>query len=157
MSTIYCGRIPDQSVATALDAIESRLPQQYTCILRSLDSVIDPDDISWSLTAHGIMHTVVAGNVCVPSTAFSGATRAGLLSGFDEVWIFAGPPPNYSLIDVPGATSATTSFGDHVPDALSAAFTTTDCVLLLADGDGLNFATTIPSLADRLREWTSSR
>jgi len=149
--TIY-GRIEGGNVGSALRALASAFSDQSVCIVRSIDSIHDSADLTFALVSRGIKSSTRDGNVCVGLSQLVVAANAGLFAGFDEVWVFTDHLPTYSLMHLPGATSDTTDFETEVPSELREGFEKTGCALLLADGNGLNFATPIRPIAKRLND-----
>jgi hypothetical protein len=118
--------------------------------VRSLDSIHDIEDLRRAFAARGIKSSLLVGNVCLRGADVCSAAEANMFSGFDEVWIYDGLPPQFSLVDLPGATSDTTDFELGIPEASRKAFEESRCRLILADGNGLNFATFDPIIANEL-------
>jgi len=78
------------------------------------------------------------------------ALETDVLTGFDEVWIFRNESPTTSLESLSSATSDGVEFSAGMPAGLADAMDRTDCVLVLGDGCGLNYATTEDRIAERL-------
>jgi hypothetical protein len=152
MAPVTFGRIEGGAVGSALESLKSHFSELSTCVVRSIDSIHDPADLRYALEAHGVQNSVIDGNVCIQGLDLFAAAVAGVFSGFDEVWVFCGSPPNFSLAQLPGATSDTTDFGVGFPEVLRLAFEESHCMLLLADGNGLNFATVVRPISDKLLE-----
>ena len=149
MQKLTFGRV-DGDVGQTIRSLRSHISNRSTCVVRSIDSIHDIDDLRDAIAARGIASSVLMGNVCLQGSDLCAAAELDVFSGFDEVWIYDGLPPQYSLTGLPGATSDTTDFGQDMPAALRKAFVESRCRLMLADGDGLNFATVDPLIANEL-------
>ncbi|MFZ2506851.1 MAG: hypothetical protein WAW79_00050 [Steroidobacteraceae bacterium] len=140
METIVFGKIDDGAVGSALKTLRPHVSDRSTCIVRSIDSIHDCDDLNCALAAHRIKCSIIDGNVCIRGSELYAAIDAGMFSGFDEIWLFRDAPAAFTLAGLPGATSDTTDFGKDFPEVLRQAFEESRCALLLADGNGLNYA-----------------
>lgn len=78
----------------------------------------------------------------------------GFFNGFDEIWFMPDPPK----MGKPETLRITSDLGFEAdpPAGLSAWMQETECLLGLGDGDGLNFATFDPKIADRFHHKYSS-
>ena len=149
MRQVVFGRV-DGDVGCVIRSLRAQISDKATCVVRSIDSIHDIDDLRHALDVHGVKSSVLLGNVCILGSDLYAAAEARVFSGFDEVWIYSGLPPQFSLAELPGATSDTTDFSEGFPDVLRRAFEESRCTLLLADGNGLNFATVTQPIADEL-------
>jgi hypothetical protein len=98
-----------------------------------------------------VEYAVNYGNICVTMPSLWRALEVGVLTGFDEVWVHGNELPTISLETAPSATSDGVSFSPGVPAGLADAMDATDCILVLGDGCGLNYATLDDRIAERLR------
>lgn len=152
MITLTHGMIPDGNVSDALHRI-LRLPwHDRLAVVRSIDSASTTTDLTKALAFHHIAYDVINGNVCLSAEGLQKAASGGAFTGFDEVWIVAGSPPALDLASLPSATSDGADFSTDVPEGLSSTMEQINCVLVLGDGCGLNYATTLPQLRDALAE-----
>lgn len=149
MSISY-GMIPNGSVADALTGIVRSCEKNWLAVIRSLDSSRETDDLAKVLAFHQLAYDLINGNVCLTIDHLRIALAAEAFTGFDEVWMIAGPPPATDLASMPRATSESTDFSSGVPDGLSSTMKETNCVLILGDGCGLNYATTSQQIEDAL-------
>jgi hypothetical protein len=110
-------------------------------VVRSIDSARSQEDIAKILSFHSVPKQIVRGNVCLTRGDLRSALAAEAFTGFDEVWLFSETPPTEDLSAIPSATSETTDFGIGIPKELVKALERTQCLLVLGDGCGLNYAT----------------
>ena len=150
MAELIYGMLPGERVASVLPLLKQCVAENWICVVRSIDSIRDPEDLAYCLTAHGLPSNSDHGNVFVSGAALQEAVATAVLTGFDEVWVFLEAPPTECLGKVPSATSETTDFTNGVPKELRQAMERTDCLLVLGDGCGLNFATTVDRIARKL-------
>jgi hypothetical protein len=150
IATIH-GMVPDRHVRDVLMCILQMRGQNWTAIVRSIDSATSVDDLITTLAFHRVPHDVNNGNVCVSIDALQKGLDAGLFTGFDEVWIFSDNPPTFDLGPLPSATSDATDFSSSVPSELTNAIEKTNCVVVLGDGCGLNYATSDKRVQEEIR------
>lgn len=150
MAALIYGMLPGERIASVLPRLRQFVAENWICVVRSIDSIRDPEDLAYCLTSHGLPSNSDDGNVFVSGATLQKAVATGVLTGFDEVWVFLEAPPTECLDEVPSATSETTDFANGVPKELRQAIARTHCLLVLGDGSGLNFATTVERIARRL-------
>jgi hypothetical protein len=146
------GMIKDGRVGDALMRLIGLCEQGWAAVVRGIDSSRCLDDLVSILTVHHINHQIVNRNPCLSITALQEALNAEVFSGFDEVWIVAGTPPSFELTDVPCATSDATDFSGGIPLGFTEAMEKTACVLVLGDGCGLNYVTSIERIRDEITQ-----
>jgi hypothetical protein len=139
------------SVREALLNTRDLLSWSSYAVIRSLDSARSENDVQLALNHHGVPHEVSFGNVVLTMSNVWRAVDAGVLTGFDEIWIYAEKPPQEPLTDTPPATSDGVTFMDGIPADLVSAAERTKCVLVLGDGCGLNFVTWDDNIAKSLQ------
>ncbi len=147
---VASGNSPAGTVRDALTEVRDLLCCASGAIIRSLDSAHSELDLSRILSFHGVEHAVSSGSVCVTMTSLWRAVEQGVMTGFDEVWIHGNGLPAINLENVPGATSDGVDFSAGIPAGLADAMDATDCILVLGDGCGLNYATPDHRIAERL-------
>ena len=142
---------PNGSVAGALASL-LRLPRFHDSVfvMRSIDSASSRDGLCNALEFHRVPYEVIGENVCVSARALQRGLDDSLLTGFDEVWIFSGGPPASDLSKMPDATSDATDFSAGIRPILSEAMNTTNCLAVLGDGCGLNYATADADIAEAI-------
>ena len=148
MISITCGSIEGGHVGTALAAARDMLAGDEVVIVRGLDSVRDARELSRVLKQFKMPHAIEAGNVCCSINDLV-PEYAEVFTGFDEVWI-AQRRPRMDLSSIPRATSDSEDFKGGVHPEIEKAMVREHCLLLLADGCGLNYATSIEDLGQRL-------
>lgn len=131
----------DGFIGDAFGSLLPRLPKRWTVIVRALDSDFTPKGVSSYLTSLGVQHSFAGPNVCLTMEQLAKAHGAEAFSGFDELLFFDGPAPDVELECVP-LTSCVADFTETVPPELTEWMERTNCVLILGDGCGLNYATT---------------
>ena len=144
------GMMPDGNVSDALVRILRLRDQDWMAVIRSIDSTHAQDGLTKALAFHRVAYDVVNGNVCVSIDTLQKTVDAGFFSGFDEVWIISGNPPAFDLASLPSATSDGADFSSGIPDELPIAMEKTNCVVILGDGCGLNYATTDAQLREEI-------
>lgn len=150
MISLTRGMIPGDNVCDALTRIFRLRGHDWLSVVRSIDSTCAADDLAKTLTIHRVGYDVINGNICMSMDALEQALSAGVFTGFDEVWIIAGLPPASDLSMLPSATSDGTDFSLEMPEELSRSMEQIKAVLILGDGCGLNYATTIHQLWEEL-------
>lgn len=150
MITVAVGMTPDGNVSDALLRILRSRGHDWLAVVRSIDSASTTAELTKSLAFHQIAYDVISGNVCLSIENLQKAVSGGAFTGFDEVWIIAGSPPAFDLASLPSATSDGADFSADVPEELLRTMEQINCVLILGDGCGLNYATTLPQLQEEL-------
>ena len=140
MIPITYGMVSDGRVGSALARILPLCGRDCAAIIRGIDSARSRNDLTKVLAFHDVPYDVVNGNICVSAAALQKSLELGLFTGFDEVWISSGSPPTFDLASLPSATSDATDFSSSMPGELSVAIEKTNCILVLGDGCGLNYA-----------------
>jgi len=108
------------------------------------------------LDAAGIAWTAVDGRVVIAPEAVPRLVAAGkTFHGFDQVWLCTRVP---RVGEIPSGrfTSDVTSFEKKVPGEVHSLGGQSWFTALLADGCGLNVATSSAGFRDRVTEWWSS-
>ena len=150
MVSVTYGMVAGGSVHDALERILCMRGQDWVAVIRSIDSAHSQDHLTKALAFHRVAYEVINGNVCVCIDTLQKALGEGFFTGFDEVWIVDGKPPAFDLASFPSATSDGADFSSSIPDELCRAMEKMNCVLLLGDGCGLNYATTAQQLQDEI-------
>jgi hypothetical protein len=150
---ISFGVVPDGRVSDALTRLWRFIDPDLIAIVRCVDSSASPDDIAKILAFHGVGHNVVCKNVILTINDLQTALKAEVFTGFDEVWIVAGAPPDFDLSHLRGATSDGIEFSTGFPEALANAMAELNCMLILGDGCGLNYATSSGLIRQELAKW----
>jgi hypothetical protein len=140
MTSLAHGMMPGGNVCDALMRILRLLRHDWLAVLRSLDSNCATGDLAKALQFHHIAYDLNNENVCLSIETLQKAVDEGVFTGFDEVWIVAGSPPAFNLASFHSATSDSADFSLDLPKDLPSAIKQTDCVLILGDGCGLNYA-----------------
>jgi hypothetical protein len=152
MISLTHGMTPGGNVGDALTRILRLRGHDWLAVVRSIDSASTTAELTKALAFHHLAYDLINGNVCLSIETLQRAVSSGAFTGFDEVWIVAGSPPAYDLASLPSATSDGADFMSDLPEELSRAMQQTNCVLILGDGCGLNYATTSPQLQEELVE-----
>lgn len=142
MTPLLYGMLPNENVADALVCILPLCKEKWIAVLRSIDSANSQNELSRILDFHAVPHEVNNGNVCVSIRDLQKALDVGVFTGFDEIWILAGDSPNFNLNQLHSATSDSTDFSKNLHNELLIAIEKTNCILIIGDGCGLNYATT---------------
>jgi hypothetical protein len=150
MNVVAFGTRPSGTVSDTLLRLHPLACQNWTFLVRSIDSAHSQDDLSNSLSFHTIPYRVLDGNIYLDSEAILKALAAEVFTGFDEVWILSGEVPSGDLTHLPSATSDATDFSKGIPEKLMKALQGIDCVAVLGDGCGLNYATSDERIAREL-------
>ena len=152
MSVAY-GMLPGGTVGDALTRVLMRsCAQGWVAVVRSIDSSSSMDDLVRILAFHCIAYEVVHGNVCLSMSDLQKALDAGVFTGFDEVWIISGRPPAMELSQLPSTTSDGTEFSRGMPEGLPTAMEKMNCILIVGDGCGLNYATSNEYIREAIME-----
>lgn len=148
------------SVHEVIQRLLPELPPFECAIIRSLDSERDVTKIEEFLKSRGIATSATAHGVGVDYAGLETAScDLGVFVGFDEVWFFQSKCGlvNSSALQELVATSDSSQFDDGVPEKVTRGFVDSECVLLLADGCGLNYVTySIDLVAAMLRTLASN-
>ncbi|HUO06485.1 MAG TPA: hypothetical protein VMU16_14900 [Candidatus Binataceae bacterium] len=155
MTSPTYGIIPWGDIRSALEYILPLWESHWTCIVRSIDSGRSVDDLSRTLSSLHLPYQIVNGNVSVSVDTLDRGLKEGLFNGFDEVLIFSGNLPAFSLEELRYSTGPA-EFPLDVPDALQATMEKTKCVLLLGDGCGLNYAAWDDRILEAIKRYESS-
>jgi hypothetical protein len=156
MLALAYGTMPDEHVSDALMRLMPLCEQDWTTIIRSIDSCRSLDGLVRILAFHHMAHKVVHRNVCLSMSELQKALDAGVFTGFDEVWIVSGRPPAFELSQLPSATSDGTQFSGGMPEGLAEAVEKTACVLILGNGCGLNYATSNERIRQEMTQGNKS-
>ena len=150
MISVSHGMLPDRNVHGVLERILCMRGQDWVAVIRSIDSSYSQDALTGALAFHHLAYQVINGNICVCIDTLQKALGQGFFTGFDEVWIVSGKPPDFDLASLPSATSDGADFSSDVPKELSRVLEQTNCILIIGDGCGLNYATISRQLQEEL-------
>lgn len=150
----YHANLQDLSVYESLVKLMDSYPMSIVAVVRSIDSSYLKQDLEKILQFHDVSYKVINGNLCLFKEDLRDAVSAGVFTGFDEVWLFYHAPPSKNLTSIPNATSDSKDFGGKVDREMLEAFHETKCVVILADGCGLNYLTSDFTIAEKLRTKT---
>lgn len=150
MSRIISGIFLNEHVPDALMRVRDVLNGEEIAVIRSIDSGDSQDYLNRALLFHKIKYEVAHGNFYVDAENLWRAIEREVFTGFDEVWIYNGVPPQVDLGGVRPATSDGTDFSEGLPMEIAKALDTTHCLLVLGDGCGLNYATQDERIASRI-------
>lgn len=147
----WVGKV-ESSVSNALARIKGVLPPGCRVIVRSIDSTKDFAQLVHILSRFRD-HEDPGVDTTVTLDCVERALDAGLFTGFDEVWLTHGeleaaPRPPAEIV----FTSDAADFEDDDCSEVGAVMNRHKVFLILADGCGLNYATTYRDLAILLRE-----
>jgi hypothetical protein len=141
------------TVADVLDAGFDLLPAFELAAIPVLDNIERPGEVPSvrrRLRAEGIRADEHRGALLMPPGELDQFASVGLLHGFDELYLCAEWRDEFEVF--PGRiTSDLVDFSEGTPLGLEDWMHEAGCLLVLGDGDGLNFATSDPGIAERLR------
>jgi hypothetical protein len=141
------------TVSDVLDAGPDMLPVFELAAIPVLDGTDRPGEwpaVRRRLRAEGIRCMQHRGVLLLPPGELDQFASVGLFGGFDEVYLCG--EWNDEFESFPGRiTSDLASFREATPLGLDDWMLQAVCLLALGDGDGLNFATPDPDIAERLR------
>ena len=157
MITPTHGMIPGDNVGDALTRLLHVCGHDWLAVVRSIDSAYSTEDLAKALAFRRLSYDVINGNICLSVKTLQKAVSEWMFTGFDEVWIIAGPPPAFDFGSLPSATSDGADFSSDLPEELSHVMVETNCVVILGDGCGLNYATTSQQIQKDLAGKQSSR
>ncbi len=141
------------TVAEVLDAGLELLPVFELAAIPVLDSTDRPGEwpaVRRRLRAEGIRAEQHRGVLLLPPGELDQFASVGLFNGFDELYLCIEWNDEFEAFPQ-RITSDLTNFSEATPLGLEEWMHETGCVLALGDGDGLNFATVDPEVAERLR------
>lgn len=142
------------TITALLDAGLDLLPHFEMAVIPVLDAADRPaewPEIRRRLKAESIRAKTHRGAFLLEPGDLDVMASVGLFHGIDELNLCA--EFNEELEPFPGRiTSDQIDFNESTPLGLEEWMTDAGCLLALGDGDGLNFATLDPALADRLRK-----
>jgi tRNA threonylcarbamoyladenosine biosynthesis protein TsaE len=134
----WAGRLPRVAGRVAGGSVRA-LVETYADVVRTLPYVL----VAWVDSGRPERHPWV-----VPGEEVVDLAHRGLLNGFDEVWVLAGPdadaPPDGAAIVAP------VRLDEGVPEATAAWLARSGARLGLGDGEGLNYVATDVALAAAL-------
>jgi hypothetical protein len=143
-------------IATVADVVEAGfdlLPDFQLAAIPVLDNAERPAEwpaVKRRLTAEGIRHHEHRGVLLLESGDLDLLCNSGFLRGMDELYLCS--EWNDEFESFPGRiTSDVQDFNEGSPLGLEEWMIDSGCLLAVADGDGLNFATLDLELAERLR------
>jgi hypothetical protein len=112
-----------------------------SALIRCLDSDRTQSGVLAVLERYHIKARAELNGVTVPKKELSrAASERGVFAGFDEVLLFRNDSPKIAVPDHLFLTFSV-DFNEGLPEGLEAYMTESRCVLALADGCGLNYAT----------------
>ena len=150
MANAVFGKLPSGTVGEMLLKVWDLLDTSSVAVIRSIDSARSLDDLRRTLSFHEVPCYINAGNVCVDMRDLSPAVATGVFTGFDELWLFRNRELTAELVDVPGVTSDGIDLSQGIPKPLSEVIERSHCVLVLADGCGLNYVTSDDRVAQTI-------
>ncbi len=150
MTSLAYGMTPSGNVADALRRVLPLFHREWITVIRSIDSASSQDDLAKALTFHKVPHNCTNGNICFSVGDLQRVLDADVFTGFDEVWIVSGSSPSFDLGHLPSATSDATDFSARMPKDLRLAIEKTNCILVVGDGCGLNYATTDEQICEAI-------
>ena len=141
------------SVSDVVDAGFELLPSFGLAAIPVLDGAERPaewPEISRRLLSEGIRSKQHRGALLLEPGELDRFSSVGLFHGVDELFLCA--EWDEELEPFPGRVSSDLhDFNEGTPLGLEEWVADAGCLLVLGDGDGLNFATPSPELAERLR------
>ncbi|GAB4225551.1 MAG: hypothetical protein Tsb0021_00460 [Chlamydiales bacterium] len=147
----YYGFLNGKSVSSVFTDIYDHYLNHLVSVVRSIDSSHLENKLEKILDYHNAHYIKINGNICLTNEDLLKAISLEVFTGFDELWFFENYPDK-SLGDIPGATSDGQNFNDEVNSKILNTFHNTNCILLLADGCGLNFLTNKSVIAKQILE-----
>jgi hypothetical protein len=150
MADLSYGMIHNVRVCDVLRELWRDLPAFSIAVVRCIDSTNSEEGVAEILKYHGIRSTAVNGNICVEPEVLFNMTSQGIFAGFDEIWLLQADIPPSSLRSVPSATSDGSDFSRGLVPEIADAMRFSRCCLVLADGCGLNYATTNRMFAEQV-------
>ena len=138
---LYSGRIAGLDLGAVLEAAPDVLDRGWA-LLTVVDSsrrVPDLPSIGMAAAAAGIPAVRVGGSLALRTDGLRVLAEDGLVTGFDEVWLFEGVP----TADKPASIRLTAGrpLPDLPPADLVAWMSSSGCRLGLGDGEGLSYVT----------------
>jgi hypothetical protein len=141
------------TISDALDAMLDVLPAFEMAVIPVLDGTDRPGEwpaVRRRLRAEGIRAAQHRGGLLLPPGELDQCASIGLFRGFDEVYLCAEWNDEFEVF--PGrVTSDLADFREATPLGLEDWMLEAGCLLVMGDGDGLNFATPDVEVAERLR------
>lgn len=141
------------SVAEVVDAGVDLLPHFEMAAIPVLDGAERPAEwpvVRRRLRAEGIRTTVNRGVVLLTPGDLDRLSSVGMLNGNDELFLLAEWDDEFETF--PGRiTTDAQDFNETTPLGLEEWMHDTGCLLAVGDGNGVNWATLDPSIAERMR------
>jgi hypothetical protein len=140
------------TVADVVDAGVDVLPHFEMAAIPLLEGTERPGEwpqMRRRLRAEGIRPMDHRGVLLLTAGDLERAASVGILIGPDELYLMA--EWNDEFEPFPGRIGEAQDFADATPLGLEEWMLDTGCILALGDGNGVNFATADPELAERLR------
>lgn len=148
---LHCGRLKG-SIADVVDAGVDLLPGFEMAAIPVLDNAERPAEwpaMRRRLRAEGVRASSHRGVLLLEPGELDRFSSVGLFAGWDELFLTG--EWNDEFEPFPGrVTPDVADFDEATPLGLEEWMLDAGCVLALGDGDGLNFATLDPILAERL-------
>ncbi len=142
MNKYKYGRLENTRLCDILAHVLGLFPDHQHFIVRSIDSSTNSESISKVLNRYQICHNVYFGNVALTRESVLEANGKRVFTGFDEIWILGGIC-ECDLNSVPRATSDAEDFSASVPNEILSVAQACQCLLIIADGSGLNYCAKI--------------
>ena len=140
------------SVADVVDAGVDVLPHFEMAVISVLEGIEHPGEfpaIRRRLRGEGVRTAVHRGVLLLKPIDLERAVAAGALGGSDELYLVE--EWNEEFEPFPGRVTGE-DFAKGTPLGLDEWMVDARCLLVLGDGEGVNFATHRPDLEERLRE-----
>ena len=125
------------------------LPEVSHIAIRSLDSTVAIESLRHILNLQCVPFSQTNGNILISRESFYVALSKNVFTGYDELWFFQSEPSK-DLFGLPRATSESEDFSVAIPTQVIDCMRETQCVLLIADGNGLNYITDNPAVIELL-------
>lgn len=123
-----------------------RLPPFLSAVILSIDSTRIPPDVWSILRRYGISSRGVATAPVLTSDELRDAANTGVFAGFDEVWLLDRKAHDRAVAQCVGLDSQLEGLEKCISQT-EFSMTETGCVLALADGFNLSYATWDSSVA----------
>jgi hypothetical protein len=150
MSNYLHGKIEGVRFCNVARCVIEKMPEANLIAVRSIDSTVAPESIQQILNLHHIPFRKANGNVFLSMDSLLNALSKQIFTGFDEFWFFQGEEPSENLSGLPRATSDSEDFSASVPVKIAECMRQTGCVLLVGDGNGLNYLTPDGAIVEAL-------
>jgi hypothetical protein len=154
-SRLHHGRLKT-TISALLDAGLDLLPHYELAMIPVLDAAERPaewPEIRRRLKAEGVRAKTHRGVFLLTPGDLDVIASVGVFRGIDELFLCSEWNEELEQEPFPGRISSDQhDFNESTPLGLEEWMIDAGCLLALGDGDGLNFATLDPALAERLRK-----